>query len=59
MNPDSALFGTSLVALGSDLLEVDDELLRVVLGESEKFGRVQSQDMVSNGIRGLSEEVAS
>lgn len=40
VDPDSSLLGAHLVALGSDLLEVDNEHLGVMLCVSKEFGRV-------------------
>lgn len=58
MNPDCAFLGTCLIALRSDLLEVDDEHLRIVLGVSEELGGVESEDVVGNSLGGFGKEVA-
>lgn len=44
-----------LLALGHDLLEVDHELLRVVLGVREQLGRVQRENVVRNLIGALAQ----
>jgi uncharacterized hydantoinase/oxoprolinase family protein len=58
VNPHSALLCASLVALGSDLLKVDHEHLGIVLGVREELGRVESEDVVCDGLGGLGQEVA-
>jgi hypothetical protein len=40
----------SSLSFWGDLLEVDDELLWVVLGVGEEFGRVQSENVVGNSL---------
>jgi hypothetical protein len=36
------------VAIGSNLLEIDDELVRVVLGESHDLGAKEGEDVVGD-----------
>lgn len=57
MDPDSTFSALGDLALIGDLLEVDDELFGVVLGVSEKFGRVESEHMIRDGLWRFGEEV--
>lgn len=56
VNEDSPLFA---LTLGCNLLEVDDQLLRVVFGVREELGGVQCEDVVGDGFRGFVEAAVS
>jgi hypothetical protein len=49
----------SSLSFWGDLLEVDDELLWVVLGVGEEFGRVQGENMIGNSLGTFVEAVLS
>ena len=39
------------IASKNDLLEVNDQLLRIMFGVCEEFGRVKGEYVVGNGVR--------
>ena len=48
MDEDSSFL--SSLSFWGDLFEINDELLWVVLGVREEFGRVQSENVVGNSL---------
>ena len=50
MDPYGTFFALSDLGLGSDLFEVDEKLLGVVLGVSKELGRVEGENVVGNDI---------
>jgi hypothetical protein len=47
------------LTLWSDLFQINDKLLWIVLGVSEEFGRVQSENVVGDSLGTFVEAVAS